>query len=262
MAVEVAVEGGTLSVEMAGAGQPTLVMLHGWTLDRRMWRPQVQGLSDFATLVLPDRRGFGQSKAAPGLAQEPDDLPVLLDHFSVARAVIVGHSQAGRVALMAAARHPARVGGIVLLAAAHDAVLPDPTVEPALPLAQLVEHVRNGDLPAARAVWRSHPMLRVDDQATSRLFDDMLADYQGRDLLVPAESLPVTDELLASIACPVLVMVGDLDTPSRVAAAHRLWHGLSGATMCLVRGAGHMASVSHADACNEAIREYLSRNFT
>lgn len=261
MAVDVAVAGGTLSAEISGAGQPALLMLHGWTLDRRMWREQVRGLSDRAALLLPDRRGFGRSPAPPGLMAEPDDIPALLDHFGLPSVVLVGHSQAGRVALTAAARHRDRVAGLVLLAAPHDATPPDPTVEPPLPLALLVQRVREGDLPAARALWRSHPMLQVADPLTSRLLDEIIGDYQGRDMLAPAENLPVTDDLLAGITCPALVMVGDADAPSRVAAAGRLAHGMTGAALHILADAGHMANVSHADAVNRVITAYLARHF-
>ncbi len=260
MAVDVAVAGGALSVERAGAGHPALLMLHGWTLDWRMWRPQVRGLADGFTLLMPDRRGFGRSAAPPGLRREPDDIPVLLDHFGISSVVLVAHSQAGRVALTAAAHYPGRVAGLVLLAAPHDAAPPDTTLEPPLPLARLVELVRAGDLRAARSLWRSHPMLRVSDPETERMLDEILGDYQGRDLLAPPEPLPVTDDLLAAIPVPSLVMVGNMDAPSRVQAAERLVKGLRRATMQVFQDAGHMANVSHADACNRAICAFLDRN--
>lgn len=260
MEVDVAVAGGALSMTVLGAGPPALVMLHGWTLDRRMWRPQVDGLSGGTTLLLPDRRGFGRSGAPPGLAREPDDIPLLLDHVGLASAVLVGHSQAGRVALTAASRYPDRVAGLILLAAPHDGVSVDPAAEPPLPLAQLTALVRAGDLPAARALWRAHPMLRIDDPVTARLLDDILGDYQGHDLLAPVEPLPVTDDLLAGIAVPALVLVGDRDAPSRVQAADRLRRGLRGATVHMLAGAGHMANVSHADPCCRAIRDFLARH--
>ncbi|MFV3131075.1 alpha/beta fold hydrolase [Niveispirillum sp. KHB5.9] len=257
MAFNVPVAGGTLSVERVGSGAPALLLLHGWTLDRRMWRPQVEGLGGHFTLLLPDRRGFGRSPAPPGLAREPDDVPALLDYFGIDRAVLVGHSQAGRVALSAAARHPARVAGLILLAAPHDAVSPDPTREPALPMARLVELVRAGEVAAAHRLWRSHPMLQVTDTATARLLDEMLGDYEGRDLLAPPEPLPVDDGLLAAITCPALVMVGDGDAWSRVQSAARLADGLAQATSLILPGAGHMANISHASACNDTIHRFV-----
>ncbi len=258
MAIDLAVTDGGLSVERVGQGMPALLMLHGWTLDRRMWRPQVADLSGSFTLLLPDRRGFGQSSAPPGLAREVEDIPVLLDHFGMETAVLVAHSQAGRVALHAAARHPGRVAGLVLLASPHDAEPPDPAQEPALPLARLVELVRAGDLPAARTLWRSHPMLQVPDMATSRMLDEVLGDYQGRDLLVPPEPLPVDDALLQMVSCPAHVIVGDGDAPSRLRAAAHCASGLRHARLTVLPQAGHMANVSHAAACNTIIRSFVA----
>lgn len=258
MAIDIAVAGGSLSVEMVGQGRPALLMLHGWTLDRRMWRPQVMGLSGSSTLLLPDRRGFGRSSAPPGLAWEPDDIPTLLDNFGLEAAILVAHSQAGRVALHAAARHSDRVAGLVLLAAPHDGEPPDPVQEPALPMARLAELVKNGDLPAARALWRSHPMLQVPDEPTARMLDEVLGDYEGRDLLVAPQPLPVDDGLLEKVTCPVRVIVGEADAPSRIRAATRFARYLRDARLIVLPQAGHMANVSHAAAFNRIIREFAA----
>lgn len=258
MAIDIAVAGGSLSVDVAGQGRPALLMLHGWTLDRRMWRPQVAGLSGAFTLLLPDRRGFGRSLAPPGLAREPDDIPVLLDNFGLETAVLVAHSQAGRVALHAAARHPGRVAGLVLLAAPHDGEPPDPVQEPALPMGRLVELVQAGDLPGARSLWRSHPMLQVPDLATARMLDEILGDYGGRDLLAPPEPLSVDDALLLAVGCPAHVIVGDADAPSRLRAAARCASGLRHARLSVLPQAGHMANVSHAGECNHIIRTFAA----
>ena len=64
------VDGGTLAVEKVGQG-PTVVLLHGWTLDRRMWTMQARALANRFTLVAIDRRGFGQSTAPPHQSPEP-----------------------------------------------------------------------------------------------------------------------------------------------------------------------------------------------
>ena len=61
---EVAVGDGIVPIAMAGEGPP-LILLHGWTLDWRMWLPQVAELSRSHLLVMPDRRGFRRSTAPP-----------------------------------------------------------------------------------------------------------------------------------------------------------------------------------------------------
>src|SRR5690606_18355591 len=53
---QVSVEGGSLAVETIGVGPP-LILLHGWTLDRRMWMPQIAALARRYQLIAYDRRG-------------------------------------------------------------------------------------------------------------------------------------------------------------------------------------------------------------
>ena len=56
-----------LPVSSQGAGRP-LVLLHAFPLSSAMWADQRDGLSDVATVITPDLRGFGQ---APLGAEEP-----------------------------------------------------------------------------------------------------------------------------------------------------------------------------------------------
>lgn len=221
-----------------------------------MWRPQMAGLSDRFHLIAPDRRGCGRSTAPPGLAHEVEDIAILLDQFGLDRVTLVGQSQGGRVALAFAANHPERVAALVLIAAPHDAVVPDPVREPRIPIERMTALAQAGELGAARAIWRAHPMLHSDDPDAIALRNRMLDSYAGRDLLAPASPpLPVNDARLASIPCSSQVLVGDQDAPSRVAAAERLAATLPQAHLHRVVGGGHLCNISHADACNQSIAE-------
>ncbi|MDP4605462.1 MAG: alpha/beta hydrolase, partial [Erythrobacter sp.] len=106
---DVAVDGGTLSVALAGdqalTGLP-VILLHGWTLDHRMWAPQVAGLGRAFTLVMPDRRGCGRSTAPPDGAREAQDVIAIADALGFARFAVVGLSQGAVVALDLARRYP------------------------------------------------------------------------------------------------------------------------------------------------------------
>ena len=73
--------GNRLHVEEAGAG-PAVVLLHGFTLDARMWDDQFRPLAQRFRAIRYDLRGFGRS-AVPG--DEPyshaEDLRALLDRL-------------------------------------------------------------------------------------------------------------------------------------------------------------------------------------
>ncbi|MBY8877087.1 alpha/beta fold hydrolase [Actinacidiphila acidipaludis] len=108
----------TLSHDVAGDG-PAVVLLHSGVCDRRMWDPQWAALTAAGrTVVRCDLRGFGESPAADKPCDDADDVRDLLDTLGVERAVVVGSSFGGAVALEVAARWPDRVTGLLLLCAA------------------------------------------------------------------------------------------------------------------------------------------------
>ena len=104
---------GLIAVEKLGRG-PAVVLLHGWTLDRRMWALQTRALADRFTFIALDRRGFGQSTAPADRAREVDDLASLADRLELASFHLVSMSQAGATAIAFAQQHRDRVATLVL----------------------------------------------------------------------------------------------------------------------------------------------------
>ncbi len=93
--------------------RPALVLLHGMTFDRSIWRPIVAELEriDPGRRVLAiDLPGHGQSPAQPSyeLGDVPDQLNRAVQQAGLVAPVVVGHSAGGLAATMYAARHPAR----------------------------------------------------------------------------------------------------------------------------------------------------------
>lgn len=88
-----------LAVDQAGDGPP-LLLLHGTTSSRRIWRPLLPELADRATVLALDLPGHGDSPATsftpPQWASEVADL---LDQQGIERTAVVGHSAGGWTAL-------------------------------------------------------------------------------------------------------------------------------------------------------------------
>ena len=95
-----------------------VVLLHGFPLDRTMWKPQLEELQDQCRVIAPDFRGFGGTSAAlsnVSIDQFADDVAGLLDALKIKQPVVVGGlSMGGYVALSFARRHAARLGGLIL----------------------------------------------------------------------------------------------------------------------------------------------------
>lgn len=250
---EVAVEGGTVPIAWAGEGTP-LILLHGWTLDHRMWAPQVAALAGEHLLVMPDRRGCGRSTAPPDLAREADDVIAIADALGFDRFALLGLSRGAVVALDAARRYPARLTGLVVSGAPLPALV---AREEVIDLERFRALAAAGDLAALRAEWSRHPLMATRSAEAAALMAAILADYDGRDLLVPATIPDAPRVVLAALSMPVLAMTGEHDTPWRRACARALAAVAPCARHVEVPGAGHLANADNPAAFNAAVATFL-----
>lgn len=124
-------DGTTLHVETSGPrdAPQTLVLVHGWTQDRRTWDRVGQGIAEAHTAPLRvlryDLRGHGRSDpstpASATIEQLADDLAELLAaRVPEGKLVLAGHSMGGMTIMALAERHPElvahRVAGVAFVA--------------------------------------------------------------------------------------------------------------------------------------------------
>src|SRR5687767_7313554 len=100
-------------------GRAPALIVHGLSYFSWDWLEVAQALGAAREVIAMDMRGFGDSDwspakdySVPAMAQ---DILAVLDHAGWPRALLVGHSMGGRSATYAAAKHPARVAGLVLV---------------------------------------------------------------------------------------------------------------------------------------------------
>src|SRR6202140_4271846 len=100
---------------------PTVVLLHGAGFDHTTWALHSPWVSHHGYNVLaPDLPGHGRSSGAPlpSIADMADWTAALLESAGAAKAKLVGHSMGSLIALETAARHPAKVSALGLIATA------------------------------------------------------------------------------------------------------------------------------------------------
>ena len=242
----VAVPGGEIVAEVAGQG-PAVLLLHGWTLDRRQWRGQAP-LADRFTLVAVDRRGFGESSAPADLAEEPADVARVAAALGLSRYHLVGLSQGGKVALAHAATLPAGLERLVVIGAPVDAELAVP--HETVPAAEMAALARAGKLAEMRQLWLAHPLTAGRPEVRAAMAA-MLLGYDGRDLVSPGRPLTVTPDDVKRITVRATALAGEDDTPWRRAVVAAL--GQAGLATGLIRGGGHLAPLDAAAETNQAM---------
>ncbi len=109
-----------------GEGDTDIVVVNGWIMPMRAMfqhpdtRAAMEALAKIGRVITFDKRGTGLSdrvKDLPAHEQRMDDLRVVLDACNSKRAVIVGYSEGGALAMLYAATYPERVQGLILCGA-------------------------------------------------------------------------------------------------------------------------------------------------
>ena len=114
------VPGGRLAYDVAGAGDPPMIFVHGWCCDRSHFAPQVTHFSASHAVATMDLRGHGESSApdpGPGgddIAALADDVLAVAAAAGLQRPVLVGHSLGALIGLVCAAR-PGAIRALVMV---------------------------------------------------------------------------------------------------------------------------------------------------
>jgi YbgC/YbaW family acyl-CoA thioester hydrolase len=251
----------TIAWDEAGQDGHVVVLLHGYPFDRTMWRDQLLGIQGHRVLA-PDLRGFGATERGDGslgVGDYADDVAALLDTLGIQRAVIVGLSMGGYVALAFAERHRERLAGLVLMdtkatpddAAGRqgrdDAIATITAEGTAKPIAGMMEKLFAADTPAE---VRERVLAMMQRATPSAMIGALTAmrDRPDRATLLPR---------LAEV--PALVLVGSEDRLTPPDANRFIAETLPGAEFVLVEGAGHLPAMERPATVNEALQAFLDR---
>lgn len=261
---EAPVDGAKLYYEEAGEGLP-VVLIHGGLLDRRMWDDQFQAFARRHRVIRYDVRGYGRSGASMVAYTDHDDLRLLLDHLQIDRAVILGLSMGGRIAVDFAAVHPDRVSALVPAAPGLSGYT-FPDMADNKDYAAMMEAFEREDFGEAteyfQRMWTDGPK-RTPDQVDpvmrgkirSMALSSLEVQKKHSGLHFPD---PPAAERLSKIRTPTLVVLGDLDMPDITAIADLLVKEIPGARKVVIPGAAHMVNMEKPAEFNRIVLDFLS----
>ncbi|ASO22759.1 pimeloyl-ACP methyl ester carboxylesterase [Actinoalloteichus hoggarensis] len=289
-------DGIPIAVEEVGpadGGEPelTVVLVHGYVLDRRCWHFQRRDLPSMTgprvRVVSYDQRSHGRSGRAPRSSSTIEQLGrdlagVLRVAAPEGPLVLVGHSMGGMTIMALAEQYPElfveRIKGVALIGTSAGELAKSGLSRSFLnrrnPMTrglgrvaswqpELFEMVRRAGGGITRSGVRS--IAFGDRKASPHLVELMAEMITATPLQVVTdflETLGTHDRYTALVGlrhCEVLVLGGDADRITPFWHSEAIAEALPNAEFVRVEGAGHMVMLEQADRCTEAVRQLVRR---
>ena len=252
---------GAIAYESAGAG-PLVLCVPGMGDLRSSYRHLVPGLVAAGyRVVTTDLRGHGDSAttfSGYGDEETADDIAALLDHLG-SPAAVVGNSMGASAAILAAARRPELVTGLVLLGPFGR----NPKVARVVSLLMRAATAA----PWVAVTWKAYlPSLYAgakpadhDEYARSLISALRRPGYAAAFSRTTRLSHTAVEQALPAVRVPSLVLMGELDPDFPDPRAEAEWlAGALGGTATMVPDAGHYPQSQRADLVVPAVVEFLT----
>jgi pimeloyl-ACP methyl ester carboxylesterase len=253
------------SREAEGSGTP-VVFVHGLLASSATWEGVLWPASAGHPAIAVDLPGFGCSdRPWPHdytVGGEAADLEAFLDRRGIARAILVGNSLGGSVAMLVAAENPERVAALVLAAPA--------TPETAIPWSLRPLRLPGlGELIMALSTRRSvawglrHRLFARGSRVTEHAIDDawfpLTIPGTRRAALAAIRSDPARYVGMESrIRMPALIVWGRKDRLLPVEQAGALAGRIPGSRLVVLPDAGHLPQREQPGAFAQAVSGFLT----
>jgi 3-oxoadipate enol-lactonase len=227
-----------------------------------MWKPQIEALKKEYYVITYDVRGHGASDVSDGqysIEYFVDDLVGLLDHLKISRAVVVGFSMGGYIALRAIERNPERFRGFVLCDTRSEADSNEGKIKRAV---------------QARIVKTEGMKSFADSFVTGLFFEKTFTDNPQaveliRDMIENMSPLAVAGTLIAlsartdstpslyNIKVPALILVGKHDALTPPSASSAMKEKIPHAKMFIISKAAHLSNLENTEEFNKHLFTFL-----
>ncbi|HOU14679.1 MAG TPA: alpha/beta hydrolase [Anaerolineae bacterium] len=265
----------TVHYKMQGTRGPDVLLLHGFASNTYSWTWVTPALAEHARVIAFDRPAFGLTERP--LTWERDANPYtpeaqiactigLMDALGIERAVLIGNSAGGTVALATALAHPERVSALVLVDAAIYTggnrfgalrrLFDTPQMRRIGPL--IARQIQNWGYDFGMSAW--HDPAKMPPDYWENYTRPLRVENWDRALweLTRASRSPDLTARFAELALPILVITGDDDRIVPTAQSVRLAEELPGAQLAVIPNCGHVPQEECPDAWLEAVLPFVA----
>ena len=239
--------------------EDVILFVHGFPLHRGMWTPQLEAVREAGwTAIAPNLPGFAGAPALQHASMDSyaDQVQQSIAALVVEQAVIVGLSMGGYIAFRLLERFPDLARALVLA---------DTRATPDSP-----EQVKNR-LALADRVEREGMTWMADSNIVNMVAESAGQDVRSslRDMHLAASAVgtaaasramaarPDSTAVLETIQVPTLIIVGEHDKSTPVAASEDMHARIKNSKLEVIKNAGHISNLEQPEAFNRVLLEFL-----
>ena len=240
----------------------TLVLLHAFPLNARMWEPQ-RVLADAGwRVIVPQFRGMDGGERVQPVTSTDDfagDVIDLLDALHIEDAVFCGLSMGGYVAFAIFRHAPRYLRALVLADTRPQADSPEGVAGRKKMIALVREKGAVAIADEMLPKLLGQTTLRERPEVVERVRGLILSN--SPEAIAGAVTAMMTREdstpLLATVHCPTLIVVGAEDTLTAPSASEDMQRQIPGSALVVVPAAGHLSNIEQPEAFNAALGQFL-----
>ena len=252
------VENKAIYFETQGSGQP-LVLLHGFCEQSTVWQSSLSYLEDYRVIRI-DLPGTGRSDALEQGSVEgmADAVYSVLNHLNIDSCLLVAHSMGGYVGLALVEKYPHLLSGLCLF---HSHPFADDAERREARERALAFVDKWGTKDYVQQVVLSL-FAKEFKAAHADLLDQLVASAQSIPLsgiqswLVAMRDRPDRTEVLRQLNCPVLFIIGKLESTISYEKCLEALPLAEVVKMCILPEVNHMGMFEAPDQCWNAVTEF------
>ena len=256
------VEGGNLYYEIAGKGE-NIILIHDGLIHCEVWDKQLPVFAKKYCVVRYDRRGYGKSSNLQTQFSDVEDLKQIFLQLKIDRAILIGMSAGGGLAINFTLKYPENVSALVLVGAVVGGF-------------SYTSHfmTRGGHVNSLEKLLASPPEMiqyfgwedpyqkypeniKAKETCLKLLQANPInVDANKFNYMKPAERTAI--KFLSEISVPALVLVGEFDIPDAHAHSGAIESGIPDARREIIFKAGHLIPLEQPEAFNSAVMKFLN----
>ena len=257
--MQATINGLSTHYEISGEG-PWITLSHSLACSSEMWKPQVELLKKHFTVLCYDTRGHGKTEATKGpytLEQLADDAHTLLQHLKIDKTHWMGLSMGGMIGQVLAIRHPECLDKVIIADSTGKA--PPNGVAMWGERAQLARDKGMAALvEPTLGRWFTEPFHSSHPQVLKEIGALIAATpVEGYASCCTAIGLIDNLEGIKKLHHKALILVGDQDFATPVAASEAIHHNWVGSKLVVIKDAAHLSNLEQEKTYNDSISQFL-----